>query len=33
MTVPSGRNEKFQNEKKEQCIKKVWEPLFYAVLD
>ena len=31
MNVPQGRNEKFQNELMEECIKKGWEPLHYSV--
>jgi len=28
--VVQGRNDKFQNEQREECIKKGWEPLCYA---
>jgi len=26
-----GRNEKFENEQREECIKKGWEPLGYDI--
>jgi len=30
--VQQGRNEKFQNEQREECIKKGWEPLLWGLL-